>query len=136
MTATAPLEEAPACGSIMPAIPFNMPYTTGEELDGIQQAIGRLHLSGDGHFTRLCQDLLAQRFGSASALLTVSCTAVLEMSMLLLDIGPGDEVILPSFTFVSTANYYSRDFSVRADISRSNQRVSGIAVVLSVRVSP
>jgi dTDP-4-amino-4,6-dideoxygalactose transaminase len=104
MTATAPLEEAPAYGSIMPAIPFNMPYTTGEELDGIQQAIGRLHLSGDGHFTRLCQDLLARRFGSASALLTVSCTAALEMSMLLFDIGPGDEVILPSFTFVSTAN--------------------------------
>src|SRR4051794_18864209 len=76
---------SPACGSVMPAIPFNMPYTTGEELACIQQAIERRHLSGDGHFTRLCQDLLAQRFGSASALLTVSCTAALEMSMLLLD---------------------------------------------------
>jgi dTDP-4-amino-4,6-dideoxygalactose transaminase len=88
----------------MPAIPFNSPYTTGEELDCIRQAIERRHLSGDGHFTRLCQDLLAKCFGSASALLTVSCTAALEMSMLLFDIGPGDEVILPSFTFVSTAN--------------------------------
>jgi dTDP-4-amino-4,6-dideoxygalactose transaminase len=84
-------------------IPYNVPYTTGDEFDCIRQAIERRHLSGDGTFTRNCQELLRQRFGSPT-LLTQSCSAALELAMLLVDIQPGDEVIMPSFTFVSTAN--------------------------------
>ena len=84
-------------------IPYNVPYATGEELGYIQQAIDGRQLSGDGPFTHRCQDLLKKQFGSPT-LLTQSCTAALEMAMLLLQLKPGDEVIMPSFTFVSTAN--------------------------------
>jgi len=84
-------------------IPYNVPYATGDELGYIQQAIDGRQLSGDGLFTHRCQDLLKKQFGSPT-LLTQSCTAALEMAMLLLQLRPGDEVIMPSFTFVSTAN--------------------------------
>ena len=85
-------------------IPFNKPYMTGRELENIAQAHTNGHLSGDGTFTRLCHDRLRAETGAHTALLTHSCTAALEMAAMLLDLGPGDEVILPSFTFVSTAN--------------------------------
>ena len=88
----------------MSRLPFNRPYTTGHELGYIQQAIDAGHLSGQGAFDRRCTQWLQQRTGCERAFLTSSCTAALEMSMLLLGIGPGDEVIMPSFTFVSTAN--------------------------------
>jgi dTDP-4-amino-4,6-dideoxygalactose transaminase len=87
-------------------IRFNKPYMTGRELWLISQAHAKGHLSGDGDFTRLCHEWLQQHTGCRKALLTHSCTAALEMSALLLDLQPGDEVIMPSFTFVSSANAF------------------------------
>lgn len=85
-------------------IPFNAPSIVGQELENIKEAIRRGQLAGDGYFTHRCNEIIARRSGSLKALLTHSCTSALEMSAILADIGPGDEVILPSFTFVSTAN--------------------------------
>lgn len=85
-------------------VPFNRPYLTGHELDYVSQAIENGDLSGDGPFTRQCCQLLEERLSTQRVLLTPSCTAALEISMLLLDLVEGDEVVLPSFTFVSTAN--------------------------------
>ena len=87
-------------------IPFNKPFMTGQEQARIEQAHALGHLSGDGRFTRECHAWLERRTGAARALLTHSCTAALEMAALLLDLQPGDEVIMPSFTFVSTANAF------------------------------
>ncbi|HXM81087.1 MAG TPA: dTDP-4-amino-4,6-dideoxygalactose transaminase [Burkholderiales bacterium] len=87
-------------------IPFNKPYMTGKELSYISQAHARGHLSGDGAFTKYCNAWLEQRIGCRKALLTHSCTAALEMAAILADIQPGDEVIMPSYTFVSTANAF------------------------------
>ena len=87
-------------------IPFNAPPVVGTELDYMQSAMGSGKLCGDGGFTRRCQQWMEQRFRSAKVLLTPSCTASLEMAALLLDIQPGDEVIMPSYTFVSTANAF------------------------------
>src|ERR1044071_6739833 len=87
-------------------IPFNKPYIVGKEFEYIQRAIDNLHLSGNGLFTKKCEALLEQELGVARALLTTSCTHALEMAALLLDIKPGDEVIIPSFTFVSTVNAF------------------------------
>lgn len=87
-------------------IPFNKPHLTGKELHYIADAHARGQLAGDGHFTRLCSGWLEQSTGCAKALLTHSCTAALEMAAILADVGPGDEVIMPSYTFVSTANAF------------------------------
>jgi dTDP-4-amino-4,6-dideoxygalactose transaminase len=87
-------------------IPFNRPYMTGRELDYIGRAHANGHLSGDGPFTRQCHAWLERTTGTRKALLTHSCTAALEMSALLMDLAPGGEVIMPSFTFVSTANAF------------------------------
>jgi len=87
-------------------IPFNRPALLGNEFAYIKEAIERGKISGDGHFTKLCQELLKRHIGGGSVLLTTSCTHALEMAALLLDIQPGDEVIVPSFTFVSTANAF------------------------------
>lgn len=87
-------------------IPFNKPFMTGRELWLIAQAHANGHLSGDGQFTKRSHAWLEQRTGAQCALLTHSCTAALEMSALLLDLQPGDEVIMPSYTFVSTANAF------------------------------
>ena len=87
-------------------IPFNKPYMTGKELWYISQAHARGHLAGDGEFTKKCSRWLEQRIGVPKALLTHSCTAALEMAAILADVGPGDEVIMPSYTFVSTANAF------------------------------
>ncbi len=88
-------------------IPFNRPYIAGKELYYIAQAvIDNKRISGDGPFTQKCQAWLEKTLGAKKALLTHSCTAALEMSALLCNIGPGDEVIMPSFTFVSTANAF------------------------------
>jgi dTDP-4-amino-4,6-dideoxygalactose transaminase len=86
------------------SIPFTRPPVTGLEIDYIVEAIRGGHLAGDGPFTRRCHDWLTGRTGARAAFLTHSCTAALEMAALLLDLGPGDEVVMPSFTFVSTAN--------------------------------
>jgi dTDP-4-amino-4,6-dideoxygalactose transaminase len=88
-------------------IPFNRPYLVGRELANIAEAHRLGQLAGDGPFTQRCHAWLAQAVGSRQALLTHSCTAALEMAALLLDLQPGDEVILPSYTFVSTANAFA-----------------------------
>jgi dTDP-4-amino-4,6-dideoxygalactose transaminase len=87
-------------------IPFNRPFFSGKEFDLIREAIANWHLSGDGAFTRKCHALLEKALGVPKALLTTSCTHALEMAALLLDIKPGDEVIVPSFTFPSTVNAF------------------------------
>ena len=88
-------------------IPFNKPTLRGKELGYIAQAVALGHLSGDGRFTKECERRLAEDTGARRALLTTSCTDALEMSALLLDIREGDEVIMPAFTFVSTANAFA-----------------------------
>lgn len=85
-------------------VPFNFPSVVGQEMKFIQESILLGQISGDGKFTRLASDFLTQIIGSEATLLTHSCTAALEMAALLCDLQPGDEVIMPSFTFVSTAN--------------------------------
>ena len=88
-------------------IPFNRPYTTGDELGLMADAIARSHLAGDGHYTATASASLRQLTGVNDAMLTTSCTHALEMTALLLDLAPGDEVIMPSFTFVSCANAFA-----------------------------
>ncbi len=88
------------------AIPFNKPYLTGKELSYIAEAHLHGQLAGDGKFTKACQHWLEITGRHEKALLTHSCTAALEMAAILCDIGPGDEVIMPSYTFVSTANAF------------------------------
>ena len=90
----------------MTRIPFNKPYMTGNELANIAQAHVNGHLSGDGIFTQHCQNWLEKTTGTRKSLLTHSCTAALEMAAILTDVRPGDEVIMPSYTFVSTANAF------------------------------
>ncbi|MGH8810138.1 MAG: dTDP-4-amino-4,6-dideoxygalactose transaminase, partial [Noviherbaspirillum sp.] len=87
-------------------IAFNRPFMTGKELAYIAEAHANAHLAGDGMFTRRCNEWLETTVGCRKALLTHSCTAALEMCAFLAEIGPGDEVIMPSFTFVSTANAF------------------------------
>jgi len=90
-------------------IPFNKPFIVGKELYYIAQSVLSGHTAGDGEFTRKCQDLLEERLGAKKVLLVHSCTAALEMAAMLTGVEPGDEVIMPSFTFVSTANaFYMR----------------------------
>lgn len=87
-------------------IGFNKPYYAGKELQYIEEAIRLEKLSGNGEFTQRCQNFFQDRYGFKKALLTQSCTAALEMCALLIDIKPGDEVIMPAYTFVSTANAF------------------------------
>ena len=87
-------------------VPFNRPFLSGREFEFIQQAIANSHISGDGIFTRKCHAFLENELGVSKVLLTTSCTHALEMAAFLLDIKPGDEVIIPSFTFVSAANAF------------------------------
>jgi dTDP-4-amino-4,6-dideoxygalactose transaminase len=87
-------------------IPFNKPHLSGPELRYMREAVERGHISGDGHFTARCRALLEATLGTPAAFLTPSCTHALEMAALLLDIQPGDEVIVPAFTFTSTVNAF------------------------------
>ncbi|MSO96069.1 MAG: dTDP-4-amino-4,6-dideoxygalactose transaminase [Thermoleophilia bacterium] len=89
------------------AIPFNRPFATGAEFGYIREAIDGLQLSGNGRFARQCSAWLQEQTGAGAALLTPSCTAALELAALLAEIGPGDEVIMPSFTFSSTATAFA-----------------------------
>lgn len=88
-------------------IPFNRPTVVGKELEYMQQALRNNHISGDGHYTKKTHALLEETIGVPKVLLTTSCTHALEMSALLLDLKDGDEVIVPSFTFVSTVNAFA-----------------------------
>jgi dTDP-4-amino-4,6-dideoxygalactose transaminase len=88
------------------SIPFNKPFIIGRELELISDAVAQGHLSGDGPYSKKCHHWFEERLGCNKALLTHSCTAALEMAAILCDIQPGDEVIMPSYTFVSTANAF------------------------------
>jgi dTDP-4-amino-4,6-dideoxygalactose transaminase len=87
-------------------IPFNKPYISGKELTYIEDAVTRGKISGNGYYTKKCHTFFEERYGFHKVLLTTSCTDALEMAALLLDIAPSDEVIMPSYTFVSTANAF------------------------------
>jgi dTDP-4-amino-4,6-dideoxygalactose transaminase len=87
-------------------IPFNKPYLTGKEAHYMYDAVYTGKISGNGKYTQKCQEVLKERFGFGKCLLTTSCTDALEMAALLINIQPGDEVIMPSFTFVSTSNAF------------------------------
>jgi dTDP-4-amino-4,6-dideoxygalactose transaminase len=100
----APIQNNAALNHIR--VDFNQPTLMGNEMAYIAQALERSHISGDGFFTKKCQGLLEQELGVSKVLLTTSCTHALEMAAFLLDIQPGDEVIVPSFTFVSTINAF------------------------------
>ncbi|MDC0326220.1 dTDP-4-amino-4,6-dideoxygalactose transaminase [bacterium] len=90
------------------SIPFNKPYVAGKELYYIAQSISFGNISADGRFTKACNEFLRERFNLGSSLMVTSCTSALEMAAILCDVEPGDEVILPSYTFVSTANAFVR----------------------------
>ncbi|MEI6949515.1 dTDP-4-amino-4,6-dideoxygalactose transaminase [Paraflavisolibacter sp. H34] len=87
-------------------IPFNKPYLTGKECEYIKEAVSSGKISGDGMFTRKCHEFFERKYGFKKCLLTTSCTDALEMAAILINIQPGDEVIMPSYTFVSTANAF------------------------------
>ena len=89
-------------------IPFNKPHITGKEVHYIYDAVSTGHISGNGKYTKMCQHYFEKRWGFKKTLLTTSCTDALEMCALLLDVQPGDEVIMPSYTFVSTALAFVR----------------------------
>lgn len=91
----------------MNPVPFNRPYLTGKEIHYIQEAHSLGQLAGDGHFTKLCSSWIERKFNCSRVLLTHSCTAALEMTAILANIEEGDEVIMPSYTFVSTANAFA-----------------------------
>ena len=91
----------------MLTIPFNKPYAAGKEPEYIQDAINRGHISGNGYYTKKCQNFFQENYGFLKCLLTTSCTDALEMAAILINTQPGDEIILPSFTFVSTANAFA-----------------------------
>jgi len=110
-------------------IPFNKPYLAGPELENISEALKLGHISGDGKFTRACSQLLEKLFDDKRVFITTSCTHALEMSALLIDLQPGDEVIVPSFTFVSTINAFvlrgaiPRFIDIRADTLNLDERL-------------
>src|SRR5258708_23804594 len=118
----------------MMAVPFNKPYIAGKELDYIAQAFAAGPLSGNGQFTQQAHQWLEDYSGAAKALLTHSCTAALEMAAMLAEVGPGDEVIMPSYTFVSTANAFVLRGAVpvfvdiRADTMNLDERLVEAAV--------
>jgi dTDP-4-amino-4,6-dideoxygalactose transaminase len=120
-------------------VPFNRPTRTDREQSYMQEALARGQLSGDGPYTRRCHALLEESLGVPKVLLTTSCTHALEMAALLLDIGPGDEVIVPSFTFVSTANAFVLRgatpvfVDVRADTLNLDERLLEAAITPRTR---
>ena len=120
-------------------IPFNKPYMTGQELAYISDAHANLQFAGDGAYTKRCHAWLEARTGAARALLTHSCTAALEMSAILAGIRPGDEIIMPSYTFVSTANAFVLRggvpvfVDVRADTLNLDERLIEAAITPRTR---
>ncbi|WP_353150814.1 dTDP-4-amino-4,6-dideoxygalactose transaminase [Flavobacterium sp.] len=87
-------------------IPFNKPYFTGKETEYIKEAVASGHISGNGKYTKKCQQFFEEKYGFKKTLLTTSCTDALEMAAILINLKEGDEVIMPSYTFVSTANAF------------------------------
>jgi dTDP-4-amino-4,6-dideoxygalactose transaminase len=121
------------------AVWFNRPAVTGRELEYMREALASGHISGDGSFTARCHTRLAELTGADRVFLTTSCTHALEIAMLLLDLEPGDEVICPSFTFVSTANAIALRgatpvfVDVRADTLNLDERLLAGAVTSQTR---
>ncbi len=118
----------------MAPVPFNRPTLIGNEIAYIREAIQRGQLAGDGYFTARCQTLIEDMTGAKKALLTHSCTAALEMAAILCDLGPGDEVIMPSYTFVSTANavVLRGAVPVFVDIERDTLNIDPVEVAAAV----
>jgi len=118
-------------------IPFNRPYFTGRERTYIDEVLASRNISGDGVFAHRCEALMQQRFGAANVQLTTSCTSALEIAALLSELEPGDEVIMPSYTFVSTANaFWLRRAKVKfVDIRRDTLNIdeSKIEAVIGPR---
>jgi dTDP-4-amino-4,6-dideoxygalactose transaminase len=116
------------------SIPFNQPYLTGREREYLGEALQSRRISGDGPFARRCQALMQQRFGTASVQLTTSCTSALEVAALLCDLAPGDEVIMPSYTFVSTANaFWLRQAKVKfVDIRRDTLNIDEMQIEAAI----
>ena len=123
-----------------PKIPFNLPFIVGKELYYISQSVLEGNLSGDGRFTKRCHEWLESRFGAEKVLLTNSCTAALEISAILCNIEPGDEVIMPSFTFVSTANAFAlrgasiRFIDIRSDTLNMDENLIEAAITERTKV--
>ena len=115
-------------------IPFNKPGTTGNELRYIRESLASCEISGNRHFAKKCTELMETAFSARKVLLTPSCTAALEMTTLLCSLRPGDEVILPSFTFVSTANALAlqgikpKFVDIRHDNKNIDENLIGAAV--------
>lgn len=118
-------------------VPFNKPFLTGNELEYIRQAVESGKISGNGVFTQKCQGLLEQRYGFRKVLLTTSCTDALEMAAMLAGIRPGDEVIMPSFTFVSTALAFVRQGAkivfADSDLDHPNLNMDKVAALITSR---
>jgi len=118
-------------------IPFNKPYFTGKETDYIKESVASGKISGDGLFTKKCHRFFESRYGFRKTLLTTSCTDALEMAAILCDVGPGDEVIAPSFTFVSTVNAFvlrgARIVFADSEASTPNIDVAGIEALITPR---
>lgn len=114
----------------MKPIPFNKPFLTGEETNYIKQAVMSGKISGDGMFTKKCHNFFETKFGFKKSLLTTSCTDALEMAALLVNIQPGDEVVLPSYTFVSTANAFVLRGAklVFADSTKNNPNIDADSI--------
>ncbi len=121
----------------MNSIPFNKPYLHGRELVYIAQAVASGKISGDGLFTKKCHAFFEQRYGFGKTLMTTSYTDALEMSAILLNIQPGDEVIVPAFTFVSSANAFALRGAriVFADSEADNPNVSVAAIEALIRAA-
>jgi dTDP-4-amino-4,6-dideoxygalactose transaminase len=118
-------------------IPFNKPYFTGKETDYIKKSVSSGKISGDGLFTKKCHRFFEDRYGLRKTLLTTSCTDALEMTAILCDIRPGDEVIAPAFTFVSTINAYvlrgAKIVFADSEASLPNIDVAGIEALITPR---
>lgn len=118
-------------------IPFNKPFLTGNETKYIQEAVASGKISGDGIFSKKCHAFFEERYGFKKCLLTTSCTDALEMAALLMNIQPGDEAILPSFTFVSTANAFvlrgAKLVFVDSTAENPNMDVTAIEELITVR---
>jgi dTDP-4-amino-4,6-dideoxygalactose transaminase len=120
-------------------LPFNRPYATGAEFDYIREAIAQSHLSGNGPFAYRCTELIERLIGCERALLTHSCTGALEMAMILADVAPGDEVIVPSFAFPSIATAVALRggtpvfVDIREDTLNLDERLLGEAITSKTR---
>jgi len=121
-------------------IPFNIPPYVGKETEYISQAISNKKICGDGEFTHKCSRWMEERFNAKKVLLTTSCTHALEMAAMLCDIHEGDEVIMPSFTFVSTANAFVRCgakivfVDIRPDTMNINEKLIEAAITPKTKV--